>query len=81
MYLIVFDSNCVKQNREYYLCKGDYLKNVLNFFSEIKDIKEDEIEEILICSLKRITRYPYTQNTTQRRRLRWFNCSSQSTAK
>lgn len=52
MYLIVFDSNCVKQNREYYLCKGDYLQNVFKFFPEIKDIKKDNIEEILICSLK-----------------------------
>lgn len=52
MYLIAFDSFCIKQDREYYLCKGDYLQNVFKFFPEIKDINKNEIEEILICSLK-----------------------------
>lgn len=62
MYLIVFDSNCIKQNREYYLCKGDYLQNVLKIFPEIKEIKQEDIEEILICSLKTEDNNLYIKN-------------------
>lgn len=53
MYLVIFDSNCIKQNREYYICKGECFQNIFKFFPEIKDINKDEIEEILICSLKK----------------------------
>ena len=53
MFLIVYDSSCIKQDREYYLCKADFLQNILDSFHEIKDIKKDDIEEILLCSIKK----------------------------
>lgn len=53
MFLIVYDSSCIKQDREYYLCKADFLQNILDSFPEIKDIKKDDIEEILLCSIKK----------------------------
>lgn len=53
MFLIIFDSSCIKENREYYSCKGKYLEKIINDFPEIKDLKTESVEEILICSLLR----------------------------
>ena len=52
MFLIVYDSSCIKQDRGYYLCKADFLPNILDSFREIKEIKKDDIEGILLCSIK-----------------------------
>lgn len=53
MYLIIFDRNCLEEDREYYLCKGEYLDRILTIFPKLRDLQCDDIEEILICSMAR----------------------------
>lgn len=50
MYLIVLDSNCVTSDRQYYICKGEYFKNIISIYPKLKDINENDIEEVLLCS-------------------------------
>lgn len=50
MYIIIFDSEALKQERIYFQCFGSKLKTILEKFPHLTEIKEEEIEEILLCS-------------------------------
>ena len=50
MYIIIFDSEALKQERIYFQCFGSKLKTILEKFPHLTEIKKEEIEEILLCS-------------------------------
>ena len=54
MYLVVFDGRALKEDRKYLFNTGEYCKKIYSKFPQIKEIRKEDIEEILILSLMKI---------------------------
>ena len=53
MYLIVFDSKCITDNRNRFWLTGETYEQIKQVFPDIINVAQDSIEEVLISSLKR----------------------------
>lgn len=53
MYLIVFDSKCLKEDRQYYFCQGQHFERIISLFPTLKESKASAFEEVLICSVSK----------------------------